>query len=399
MPNARETRKRDGNVSFEQERFRLIVLGAGFSKPAGLPLASELWEEIRRRSNLLTGRAEFFNEDLEHYIRYRKQCDGITLTADAVNFEEFMAFLDIEHYLGLRGKDTWSEDGNEAQVVVKTLIGEILTERTPTRDRLPDIYLRFAELLQPGDLILTFNYDILLERALDAIGKRYRLFPDRYTSVGPEGAIVDLSQPEILVLKMHGSVDWFSRKQYRQLDENRINQGLKEGHSDRIFGPPQRYCPVPIVDGPRFANDPLNEMYRVTKIEELYAGKPLFHATPWLLNPSSAKILYSAVLKEFCWGLGRAGVCNFGMAIVGFSLPPQDLYARQILYSLVKNYQENHWAEDDIHIKKPLVLIDFRTNRKTKQEYRQRYSFVDWTRAENHLGGFDGKAVDLIRKN
>ena len=38
-----------------------------------------------------------------------------------------MAFLDVEHYLGLRkGRTTWSTDGNEGQVVVKTLIGEIL---------------------------------------------------------------------------------------------------------------------------------------------------------------------------------------------------------------------------------------------------------------------------------
>lgn len=399
MPNARETRERQVDIPFQQKRFRLIVLGAGFSKPAGLPLASELWAEIRQRAKRLTGRAGFFNEDLENYIRYRKQCDGVTLKPDAVNFEEFMAFLDIEHHLGLRGKDTWSEDGNEAQVVVKTLIGEILTERTPAKDRLPDVYLRFADLLQPDDLILSFNYDILLERALEAAGKHYRLFPDRYSSVDPGGAIVDHSQPEIVVLKMHGSVDWFSRRQYREVEENYLRHGLKGGHNHPIFGLPCPMSVVPVTDGPRFEHDPLREMFRVQDVEASYRKRLLFLATPFLLNPSPMKILYSRVLKEFCWGLGGAGVLNFGMAVIGFSLPPQDQYARQILYTLIRNYQDNHWGEDDIHTKKPLVLIDFRTSRKDKQEYKERYSFVDWTRARSHLGGFDSESVELIGNN
>ena len=105
----------------------------------------------------MTGRAGLFLDELKAYIRFRKECDGVSLTPTEVNFEDFMAFLDVEHYFGLRGSDTWSEDGNEGQVVVKTLIGEILTERTPPIGKLPDLYIRFAELLQPDDYVLTFN--------------------------------------------------------------------------------------------------------------------------------------------------------------------------------------------------------------------------------------------------
>lgn len=109
-----------------EKKYRVFILGAGFSKPAGLPLADELWQDILARSKNLWGRANMLNEDLDSYIEYRKDCDGINLSRDTVNFEEFLGFLDIEHYLGLRGKDTWSRDGNEGQIVVKTLLGKCL---------------------------------------------------------------------------------------------------------------------------------------------------------------------------------------------------------------------------------------------------------------------------------
>ncbi len=95
-----------------------------------------------------------------------------------MDLEEFMAFLDIEFHLGLRGKETWSSHGNETQVVVKTLIGKILAERMPAN--IPDQYLAFARLLKPDDYVLTFNYDVLLERALESAGIPFRLYPNRY---------------------------------------------------------------------------------------------------------------------------------------------------------------------------------------------------------------------------
>jgi len=48
---------------------------------------------------------DHFQTDLKTYLRYRKQCDGVTLTPSTVDFEDFLGFLDVEHHLGLRGKD------------------------------------------------------------------------------------------------------------------------------------------------------------------------------------------------------------------------------------------------------------------------------------------------------
>jgi hypothetical protein len=170
--------------------------------------------------------------------------------------------------------------------------------------------------------------------------------------VGRHGAEVDHSRDEVVVLKLHGSVDWFNRKQYRILDESRTEQGLKPGHPHPVFGLPEPMCTVPLIDGPRLPDDTLSEMYRFLDAESLYRDPPFFRATPTLLNPSPAKIIYSTTFRDFWWGLQQAGVFNFGMAIIGYSLPPQDQYARQVLYNLVKNYQLTYWQDGVLGQKK-----------------------------------------------
>ena len=99
-------------------RFRIFILGAGFSHAAGLPLGEELWNLARTRASDCTGRAGHFKEDMESYLQYRLECDGLAMRPEEIDFEDFLGFLDLEHYLGLAGSDTWSHDGNESQVLL-----------------------------------------------------------------------------------------------------------------------------------------------------------------------------------------------------------------------------------------------------------------------------------------
>lgn len=387
-------------MSQNPSRYRIFVLGAGFSRAAGLPLAAELWREVQRRARALAGRAKQFWDDLETYIQYRKDCDGVTLTPEQVDFEEFLAFLDIEHYLGLRGSDTWSVDGNEAQIVVKTLIGEILAEAMPELDAVPHLYRRFAAGLQPNDYVLTFNYDVLLERALESVGKPFRLFPERFRSVRTGLAEVDTSHEEVVILKLHGSIDWFDRTQYSELEVAFAQQGSRSRPPHPVFANATSLDVVPLADGPRFPNDPLREIHRVRRVEELYRRPFLFHCTSWLLSPSSMKMLYAATLRDFSYGLGDAGTLNFGLSIFGFSLPRQNDYARRVLYRLVKNYQTTYWNEDVPGLKKsPLILIDRRQSEEEMEELRRRYAFVDWGKTRSYMAGFDETAVTLLLGN
>ncbi len=311
-----------------------------------------------------------------------------------------MKVLDIEHFLGLRGPDTWSVDGNEGTVVVKTLIGEILAERTPSPEDIPHMYLEFAKRLQPGDCVLTFNYDVLLERALDVVGNPYRLFPDRYEPARENGGrLVPSSGEEVVVLKFHGSIDWFDRREFSSHEED-CRKKFRNSYTPRhpVFSNAGALGVSRLLDGPRPSGDLLDQMYRVRDIKALYQKGLMFHATPWLLAPSTMKILYAERLKDFWYGLYRGGRLNFGMAIIGYSLPCQDEYARQAIYMLTRNYHETDGWEKKVfeRRKSPLVIVDYCPDDDRIRHFRERYGFVDWCRATLYADGLNDEAVDAI---
>lgn len=309
--------------SWDKKKFRIIILGAGFSRPANFPLALELWEKILSHAPTLEGRAAKFNDDLESYIEYLSACEGRKVHQNEINFEDFMKFLDIEHFLGLRGSDTWSREGNEGTIVAKTLIGQILANSHESLGQIPNLYLEFARRLEPSDIVMTFNYDTLLEDALDAVKKPYRLFTTRFRSVGEHSGIVDNDRDEVIVLKMHGSIDWFDKQSFEHREK--INRSLgAPPPEDIIFSHERALQIAPLVDGPRFDQDPLRTICRVRNLKALYDKSLMFLATPRMLSPSSAKIMYARQFSDFWDGMGAAGALNFGMAIVGFSLPVQD---------------------------------------------------------------------------
>lgn len=379
--------------------YRFFILGAGFSKPAGLPLGIELWQEIRERAVGDSVSASHLEDDLDVYIQYRHDCDGVQLSREDVDFEEFLAFLDLEHFLGLRGSDGWSEEGNQTQVIVKTLIGKILCDRTPPKGSLPDVYYEFASSLGKGDYILTFNYDTVLERALEHVGKAYRLFSQRYTEIHGFSGTVDMSRDEVAILKLHGSIDWFDRKSYSETEESYRYWKLDDLPRNPVFGPDSTVTIQPLLEDPQFTDDPLRNMWRVNEIERLYSQSIRFRATPWVLAPSTAKVVYADKLRNFWWGLGRSGGWNLGLSIVGYSLPPQDDYARHMIYRIVNNYQGFEWdAEFAGERKRPVYLIDYKTDATGREEYEKRYSFVDRAKTYYHFDGFNREAVRLINQ-
>ncbi|MEQ9109139.1 MAG: SIR2 family protein [Rhodospirillaceae bacterium] len=380
------------------QKYRLMILGAGFSRPAGLPLAYELWNEIRETAARFPRdqRAYRFNKDLQRYISFRREAEGEDLTPEAVDFEDFMRFLDVEHYLGLRGGDTWSADGNEGTVVTKHLIGAILARYVNSLEEVPELYLQFARRLEPHDTVISFNYDTLLERALDAVGKPYRLFATRFKEVDQFRGVVDSDREEIVVLKMHGSIDWFDRTNF----ESRVALHAQIGApapSDVIFSNADALDLQRIVDGPRHENDPLKNVYRAKNLKELYRQRLLFLATPRILPPSATKLLYANQLNDFWEGMGDAGLLNFGMAIIGFSLPDHDDYARQILYQLVTNYQRYNLDRDELGRQKgDLAIVDFFPDAVSEVRFRERYRFVDWARTDLSGNGFGLSSLDKV---
>jgi hypothetical protein len=379
-----------------EKKFRLFILGAGFSRGAGLPLAHELWSEVRRRASRLEGRAGKFGRDIQSYIEFRRRTEGLHLSEDDIPFEQFMEFLDLEHFLGLRGKDTWSDDGNETTIVVKHLISQIIIELLIALPAIPVAYLEFARRLRPDDIVFTFNYDTLLERACDEVGTTYRLSLTTYGEVEGDFGTVDSTDEAVRILKVHGSVDWFSRRHVDEVAAATRRFKAEPPHHP-IFSNQQELDVVPVVAGAVHPSDPMRSVFRARNLEALRTKQALFHATPHMLPPSPAKFVYGPQMNDYWRGIDNAGILNFGMAIIGYSLPEEDRYAKQILYRLVDNYQTQYWGKEVLgSVKTPLVMVDLFDGTDQRDAYMRRYQFVDWNRCTLVGNGFEPATLQDI---
>ena len=156
--------------------YRLFILGAGFSKPAGLPLANELLELVR--TNI---RGSSLEDEIKEW--------AVLYPGQPLDLERVLGYSHRKHHLHLLGSDERFEHGSVTIVNTRRHIQQLLINATP--NIAPNLYRKFAKHLSSYDVVLTFNYDTLLEQVLDDIGKLYSLTPERWLtrdadSSGPE---------------------------------------------------------------------------------------------------------------------------------------------------------------------------------------------------------------------
>ena len=376
--------------------FRIFVLGAGFSHAAGLPLASELFPKVRLSIMRHHGSNTKFERDLSRYIKYRETVFQIDQSAN-IDLEKFMSYLDMEHYLRLRGSDTWSSEGNVSQLMIRKAIGRVIHNATPPVNQLPEVYYQFAERLSLSDLVITFNYDLLLESALEHVGKPYRLFPDRFSKVDPKwGAVETDDVEEVIVLKLHGSLDWFDDRQFLELQKYSSERGLNGPSIHSIFDEPKRYSAELLVQGPRLQDDSLLHIHRIHDVESFYSQDNSIVA-PFILSPSHVKFVYAEPLQNLWHGIGKMGGFERGFSVIGFSLPEHDEYIRIGLYQMLSNYQRSGWDEKFYgSLKDNVKFVDCQHSDGEIEKYKQCYSFADPEKTEYMFDGFCDRAIKFL---
>lgn len=382
----------------EKDKYRLFVLGAGFSKPAGLPLCFELFEQILEEAKIKfrhIGKTRL-DRDIENFLDYQYGVKGKKLSRKDINFEDLISYFDIEHFLKLKGSDHWSDEGNVSQIIVKNLIAYVLYEKESLmKDEDFILYEKFAENLKSGDVIITFNYDTILERTFLRKQIPYRLYPTRYESFSFGGGKVQHTD-EIILLKMHGSIDWFDFAVYERWQEALKDSPVSAPVRHSVFareGDPLSL--EKIIDCPYPKESPLNKIYRINDVSEYLYTTNLSSASPLIISPSHSKMVYLNPLTEFWYGFNNFGVGHGTVAIIGFSLPEHDEYIRQPLYHLVNNFQNNDYWKDFLE-KTNLKMIDYKQSQAEIGAYKKNYSFVDWSRTDCYFDGFDEKSLEVI---
>lgn len=352
-------------------RYRVLVLGAGFSKPAGLPLCAELFVEILKEAKLRGLYDNILKRDIDAFLEYLDKTKGLRISESQINFEEFISYLDIEHFLQLKGSDHSSSEGNLSQLVVRNLIATILHFRESLMtDEDFALYDEFVGRLDPGDVIITFNYDTILERAFSRKGIPFRLFPTRLRSISFGGGEV-MDTDEIVLLKMHGSINWFDVLVFDEHQEAFRDQGTYVRPRHEVFAKQKEpFLLQKIIDGPYAPHSPLQKIYMADDVKKYLANCSFTGAAPLIISPSFSKMVYLNPLTEFWRGCNAVGVGNGTVAIVGFSFPDHDAYIEQPLFHLIDNFQHNNYYASKL-TKTNLKMVDRKRSPREVADYKR----------------------------
>ena len=287
---------------------RTFVLGAGASAFAGYPLGLDLWRFLRDTDlpevHTREARAAVL-EMMEPILRLNPPDEH-----DRPDLEKLFTLLDLGH-LGVGPAELRRSDWPPTRLKIMRLIaenfqwqeqqfqGQIVHDKPfglkIDRTFVLSVLAAWVETLNPGDTILSFNWDLLHEAALWRAGKWH--FADGYgfrCRDAPEEA-----HSPIKILKLHGSVNWAQESPTDVLAEIEHKKDFFDGAVDDR----QTY-------GKRAGN---------------------WNMGRYLIVPSYMKDLSANRLFLRLWGHARAALRQADeIIVIGFSLNQADAAARDL---------------------------------------------------------------------
>ena len=243
-------------------------------------------------------------------------------------------------------------------------------------------------------MVLTFNYDTLLEQALDDIGKPYTLTPQwwlRTDSGESRPKFVDL-------LKLHGSIDWYDRHYHDAAVDWHAEQGHNVPNRDPIFGPAPAVPSEPLARGRtdvEFGNNILPRVFRVPNHTEHFPMRERVgsNIVPFILPPAYDKLLGHDPILDLWENLHRGQDYYASMIVIGYSMPPHDSYAYETLGRLFVRYQQGGDTTGWGHRRGPIQLV---TLADSEQHALQRLPFLDPAKTRAWNRGFSLDSLDWI---
>jgi hypothetical protein len=277
------------------DRRRVFVLGAGFSYAAGFPLANALLPETH---DLLPSADQALLLKAIRYVYPQPKTAAPSKILGSVGVEEFMSLLDMSERFNERLPNTSLRRPQIRELRAKLIraIADLMLRRQDAAETndLVGYVDAFIRKLDSSDTVITFNWDVLLERRLNYVRRSY-------THHSLEGA-----RPRLTVLKLHGSIDWFHGEQLERLNEAYVvHRQLFRLPYFRLIDPSAawRQNAVPFVVPPTF----FKNVQGTTDLEDMWAV--------------AFQRLQEATEIHFC----------------GYRLPREDMYARAVLRRAIRS--------------------------------------------------------------
>jgi hypothetical protein len=288
---------------------KIYILGAGFSKTFGLPLASEFLLRLSEESENKMFIHRIDSTCRQFYPTFVSACKNYPNIEDFFNYN-----YSLTNYVRL-----WGDYSNKyVDNFISEFVFEIadyLNKKSRSLNSTHEYYLdKFCSKVNPGDVIITFNWDTILERFLEKKKKKISFL------------FVENSE-DITILKLHGSIDWVKTMGIYSPDCKKllVVKDYKEEESTNIL---------------RYDEDDFLSKMRIDKFE------------PYIIPPLAYKDEMVKPLGHI-WGSAYSALCKIKTKVfVGYSFPQEDTLAR-ILFSSYQSFSEDNmekFMEEEIKI-------------------------------------------------
>ena len=327
---------------------RVFIIGAGFSAPFGMPLTDKILAlvyEIALAQPLegeQYGQASRLLKELQWYFPTMEITHELIQSGKLqIDVEQFLSYVCAVSAFG----ENFADGDDLFVCLLRSWIGEAIYKAQCEcfLKPIPFQYLSFVQSLR-GSMILTFNWDTIIEELLDRAEKSYVF--DFHSAFQTEA---------VPLIKLHGSVDWFSdphpfnRDWMCHVPISEHNPGIVRAKGK--FSQYRNYGCHPLIVVPSY--DKINRVKSLGSIWE----------TPWFYLQDELEVV-----------------------IIGFSMRPDDYHSRAVIYpQLVHGSRKGHLK---------IKVIDFADNDDYKNEIRKRYDGVENCRF--WFEGFSGNVQDFI---
>ena len=275
---------------------RVFVLGAGVSAACGIPVTKDIFREtmlVLLESS--PSRAEKVHTMLRYlYPGFEARLKNYPNIEDFLNLLEMAKRFNSEEFLQ-------SEPHSEKRIkkveeIALKSLASFLWQSMQSKDRLKPLQKFVEKQLSPGDVVITFNWDVSLEQALylDRKEPRFDYFYARTRD-----------QEQIFLLKPHGSIDWFRRSDLPD-----------RGEGDDYL--------------------PLDKRLVVFRHFDVGDNRELEGLMPVIVPPISSKEFNHHALKKMWTSIFRALSQATELHIIGYSLPREDQFARFVFRRAIR---------------------------------------------------------------
>jgi len=348
---------------------RVFIFGAGFSKPAKMPLATEILpllvkklhnNETKEWLKGLVERLKWFEGDVADPNPFSANIEQVFhyghFNIENCRLRQHMCTVGRIH-----GETPWSQ-GESIRSWLSQLehhLRDVISEHDEKSDLVPIV--RWARAIKDDDTVLTFNYDTLAERALDTAGMPWNHCFEKEIKAG------------VPVFKLHGSIDWIIAHRSESFSKSNLlfdkrNENAGNTRANGYTGD--------------FEDD--YRLWRCTSLDQRrkwiegrdvqYVHKDAMPSTVGIAGLGAYKELYRVPGLGLVWARGRQALLKADRVIVvGFALSDFDGMAQmQFAGVAMARHRENRPL--------PVVVINPRLDEAGMSRFRRVFRSVEFVR-------------------